>query len=1094
MRPLKLTISAFGPYADTVEVDLERLGDRGLYLITGDTGAGKTTIFDAITYALYGEASGQNRDPSLFRSKYAAPETPTWVELVFSYDGRVYRVRRNPEYERPARRGGGMTTQKAEAELHLPDGRIVTKLKEVNQEIVEIIGLDRSQFSQIAMIAQGDFLKLLLADTKTRQEIFREIFRTRYYMIFQEKLKSESGKLQRDCEALRASVQQYLSGAQCREDDPLYPTFFQAVKGELPFAETETLLQTLIRQDRQAEQQCADTVVQLEREQTDLTAQLARAEERDKAQVKLEETKLRRQEAAAALAQAQEALTAETERTPQRQQLERQLQALEAELPQYDTLAEGRAQCSRLEAQSTALTAEQQKRQEQRQHQAEELEQWQREAETLAPAAAERERLLAEQSALLHSREALDTLRQDLRQWEALGKTLTEQQAMLAAQEQRQRQLAEEQGQTASSLAAAKEKLIATEGLDARREVLLHQQEKLEDRQQQLDEWTALLGQCRQEQQTVERAQTAYRQAMEAATAAEQQYSSLYRAFFDEQAGILAASLEDGQPCPVCGSLHHPSPAAMSSQAPTEAQLNEAKEAMETARQTAQAHSLEAGQKKAALEERQRQLLSVMGDVPTIEQAAQELANSREQLAMDTLRLQQDQRELHQQETERQQLTDTIKDLEATAHTLAECMETLRAEAARQEAACSGSRGQREQLAETLSRQLRDLLDGCSLEEAPALAACRSQETDDQLQALHERLQDADRRLKRRDELETAIPERRESLQQQDQTLAQGREELARLESRREELARQMDTLGTQLHFADAAAAREEQERLRTEHTALVRALQEAEDAAAQCGSRVTAADAALKELQDLVDHAVEVDTTALRAQCDDLSQRRAQLTQQQRTIHTRRATNETALQRMQEQSAALRQVEERYTWMRTLSNTVNGNLQGREKIALETYVQTTFFDQILRRANLRLLVMTDNQYELKRRRLAENNRSQSGLELDVVDHYNGSERPVRSLSGGESFKASLALALGLSDVIQSDAGGIRLDTMFVDEGFGSLDEESLRQAIQALASLTEGRRLVGIISHVAELKERIDKQIVVTKDRTGGSRVEIVV
>ena len=203
--------------------------------------------------------------------------------------------------------------------------------------------------------------------------------------------------------------------------------------------------------------------------------------------------------------------------------------------------------------------------------------------------------------------------------------------------------------------------------------------------------------------------------------------------------------------------------------------------------------------------------------------------------------------------------------------------------------------------------------------------------------------------------------------------------------------------------------------------------------------------------------------------------------------------TNKTALENMQEKAADLEKLEKRYTWVRSLSNTVNGNLAGKEKVALETYIQMTFFDRILQRANVRLLVMSGGQYELKRRREAENNRSQSGLELDVIDHYNGSQRSVKSLSGGESFKASLSLALGLSDEIQSAAGGIRLDTMFVDEGFGSLDEESLQQAIRALTGLTEGNRLVGIISHVAELKEKIDKQIVVTKDKSGGSRVEIL-
>ena len=218
MRPLHLTLSAFGPYAGQVEIPLEQLGERGLYLITGDTGAGKTTLFDAITYALYGEPSGDNRDPSMFRSKYAQPDTPTWVELVFSYGGQTYTVRRSPEYERPAKRGGGTTLQRAEAELHLPDGRLVTKTREVTGEIVNIIGLDRSQFAQIAMIAQGDFLKLLLADTRSRQEIFRKLFPTRGYMVFQEKVKSESGALQRECEAARASVrsEERRVGKECR--------------------------------------------------------------------------------------------------------------------------------------------------------------------------------------------------------------------------------------------------------------------------------------------------------------------------------------------------------------------------------------------------------------------------------------------------------------------------------------------------------------------------------------------------------------------------------------------------------------------------------------------------------------------------------------------------------------------------------------------------------------------------------------------------------------------------------------------------------------------------------------------------------------
>lgn len=207
---------------------------------------------------------------------------------------------------------------------------------------------------------------------------------------------------------------------------------------------------------------------------------------------------------------------------------------------------------------------------------------------------------------------------------------------------------------------------------------------------------------------------------------------------------------------------------------------------------------------------------------------------------------------------------------------------------------------------------------------------------------------------------------------------------------------------------------------------------------------------------------------------------------------NVRISTNGTILENISRKSNQLIELEENYTWVKALSNTANGSLAGKEKIMLETYIQMTFFDKIIARANTRLMVMSDGQYELKRRREAGNNKTQSGLDLNVIDHYNGTERSVRTLSGGESFKASLSLALGLSDEIQSSAGGIRLDTMFVDEGFGSLDEESLEQAMKALSNLTDGNRLVGIISHVGELKTRIEKQILVTKEKSGGSRAEI--
>lgn len=922
MRPLHLTLSAFGPYAGQVEIPLEQLGERGLYLITGDTGAGKTTLFDAITYALYGEPSGDNRDPSMFRSKYAQPDTPTWVELVFSYGGQTYTVRRSPEYERPAKRGGGTTLQRAEAELHLPDGRLVTKTREVTGEIVNIIGLDRSQFAQIAMIAQGDFLKLLLADTRSRQEIFRKLFPTRGYMVFQEKVKSESGALQRECEAARASVKQYIDGVLCPREDPMYPQWERAWAGELPIQETVELLETLLDQDRERDTQCSEELEQLDGEWKAVTALLAKAEELEKAQSQLEEAQVRRETCAAQWEAAQQQLEAQTAQAPQLEGLRAQLADLEAELPRYQELEQLRqnltAQTQSIRQQSTWL--EEQENEQRRREK--ELELWRQERAGLEEAGAQRERLLGQQT---------------------------------RAQEQSQR----------------------------------------------LEELSTLLAGCRQARANLESAQKRYGVARQKAQAAQEDYTGKNQAFLDEQAGVLAQDLAEGQPCPVCGSLTHPTPAQLSPGAPTEEELNRAKQAWETAQQTASTWSVEAGKARTALEEREGRLRSQM------------------------------------------------------AHVLPECEADQPVDQSIQEA-------QR-----------------------------KAQEALDQVRG---QLRQVEAALARKRQLDTQIPQQEQRLGELEQAIASAREQLAGANSRREELQGQIHTLEGQLRYPQAEQARQEQSDLKGKLQRLEEAQTQAQRRANAAQLALTGAEEAVKQLTHLVEQSQPVDLVAQRARSQELTLRRAQLTAIQRELHTRITTNRTALEQIQGKTAQLTQLEQRYTWVRALSNTVNGTLPGKEKIALETYVQMTFFDRILRRANLRLLVMTGGQYELKRRRESAGNRGQSGLEMDVIDHYNGTERSVKSLSGGESFQASLALALGLSDEIQSSAGGIRLDTMFVDEGFGSLDEESLSKAMGALGDLAQGNRLVGIISHVSELKEKIDKQIVVRKDRTGGSRVEIVV
>lgn len=317
MRPIKLILSAFGPYAERTVLDMDRLGTGGLYLITGDTGAGKTTIFDAIMFALYGEASGSQREPVMMRSKYAQPDTPTEVELTFCYAGKIYVIRRNPEYERPAKRGDKMTVQKADAELIFPDGRIITKSKEVNAAIRDIMGVDREQFSQIAMIAQGDFLKLLLAPTEERKKIFRQIFKTERFLELQERLKSESGSWARQWELERNSIRQYIDGIQCEKDDLLSLEVDMAKEGKLSVEDTLNLLEKLLEQDQSRQISLDEQYTKIEEELQLVNARLERAQEIQKIQYTLLQVKKRLAETEEVVISKQELYRAEKEKEPE---------------------------------------------------------------------------------------------------------------------------------------------------------------------------------------------------------------------------------------------------------------------------------------------------------------------------------------------------------------------------------------------------------------------------------------------------------------------------------------------------------------------------------------------------------------------------------------------------------------------------------------------------------------------------------------------------------------------------------------------------------------------------------------------------------
>ena len=429
MRPLKLKISAFGPYAGVTELNLEKLGENGIYLITGDTGAGKTTIFDAITFALFGEPSGDNRESSMLRSKYAEPDIPTEVELVFSNNGKEYTVKRNPEYERPAKKGDGMTAQKADACLTYPNGRVVTKPKDVSVAIREIVGIDRNQFSQIAMIAQGDFLKLLLAETKDRQKIFREIFKTGYYQILQDKLKSESGALSRKYDEAKLSVQQYINGILCDEDDVLSLEVEKAQAGNMMTAYVIELIKILIKNDTVLSEKVQKDITNIEKDIEKVNAHLTKADEYSKAEKDLASAEKGYEEKTPELenlsAKVQELKT----QLPEQEKKQKKVTETETQYDEYDLLLQKQSVVSTLVKSIEQSTELYKNNKEKVSKLADEIKSLKEELSSISNAGEEKEKLLRKKEQTEEKKQKSESLKRRLTSFEKLEKDLEKAQA-----------------------------------------------------------------------------------------------------------------------------------------------------------------------------------------------------------------------------------------------------------------------------------------------------------------------------------------------------------------------------------------------------------------------------------------------------------------------------------------------------------------------------------------------------------------------------------------------------------------------------------------------------------------------------------------
>ena len=1048
MKPLNLVISAFGPYAGRVEVPLREFGPGGLFLICGDTGAGKTTVFDAISFALFGEVSGSTRTVDSVRSNFAEPETKTFVELVFSHRGQEYRVFRSPSYRRPKKRGEGEAVQGADAVLTLPDGSVRTGNSRVTQEIILLLGIDHRQFKQVAMIAQGEFLNLLLADSNSRAEIFRRVFSTDLFRRMEHLLRQRELELQRSWEETARGILQDAALIRPEPGGPLEEAL-SACADERDINQIPAVLRLLSAENTEdaCRLKAAEAALAEARDRTaGLISALAaarqtaqafaslKAAEKHRAELLERRPEMERQAAALRAAEQAEsrvvpARSAFLREQKTRRKLEEDIASLTAKI----TAAE--ASLGGLQSAAAAERAKEPER--------DRLSgsigllsaalPGYRNAETLARQSAELERSLAAQETLLASlgekKKAFSAERDRLRkELDSLADAEVQRLACRTAEENASR--------TCGALSGILDSVSGIHRL--------------------IDEYRST--------------RNGYLKIESGYGAANASYDRAERSFLRQQAGILASGLSDGLPCPVCGSVSHPRPAVLEGTAVTEEELRRLKESRDRFHGSLEAAGLKLKAAETRILSDRESLRKAVGDllggvtggetVKTLEQKALEARTRAEQ--------------------EQAQARENLETQEKRCRRKAECSARLqKTEAGLAEAdrAIEEQGEKRNTLAASLEAKRAE---GASAR--AALPFPSEEEAREKLKELNRTLSERKQALQRAEKVYRACLGERDGaaavLEDNRATLERTRAQEKGLELEYQ-LRLTESGFRTEEEFLGSLLPADRVEALRRTQT-------EYRD------DQVRTEDAVRRLTEETAGKAFS-DLAGLEQKLAGEQQMLAAKENAFHALAIRLENNRGAERRIAGALSGRKNLEEEYACCRGLSRTACGDQSGGDqKLDFEQYVQAAYFSRVLQQANRRLTVMTNGRYVLLRQEKSSDLRSRSGLEIDVLDNYNGKTRSVRSLSGGESFKASLALALGLSDAVQSFAGGIQIETMFIDEGFGSLDDESRQQAIATLAALAEGNRLVGIISHVGELREQIDRQIIVQKG-VNGSKIRIV-
>ena len=1053
MKPIKIIISAFGPYAETMpEINFEQFENKGLFLISGDTGAGKTTIFDAICFALYGITSGTYKDVNRLRSEYAKDSVESFVDFYFSHQGHNYHIYRQPSYERKKLRGEGTVTEKGNAILYKDDETPLEGIKQVDSAIKELLHIDEKQFKQIAMIAQGEFWDLLNAKTEQRTEILRTIFMTNGYKNIEYKLKDRLGACSDKKKSSEQSIVQYFYDVTIDENEEFYEEL-QELKTRANrsgsawnLEEMLSAMNTVIKIDKE-KQKSVKTELKKEEEKLNKNRdELANAEVNNKSISRLESLKKQKKE----LEERKSEIEASIELLRRQKVATHELQpAYAAWISKTNEVEETRNKIQKKKEEENNAKANAKKAAlavEKAEQQKPELERFKKSVD-----------LICEEEEKYHQR---DDLKTRLSVLETDEKNNVETEKKLKADEDEIKNRIKVLKKTIEEL---KDKPRELQKLESEAEKLTDLQAKTRDIiDNQIKERKNKQKELSVRQDAYKKSRVEYDNAVEKRLQAE-------RIIEECRAGILAEGLKEGDKCPVCGSVHHPELAKLPKQSFTETELENLKKTETELSDKKSNDNTLAETAKAVLETYEEQLrINVLDCLENDMLALKVEGKSIDALLVDISEakkvLENKIKSNAEKKTAVKMDCDNLKESEEQ-HEKATGEESDKLAKSRDELAQKKSKTDNEL---TKVRTELKSLDKLGYPDWTT-AYNEMKKIEKQIQKMEEAIDKAVNDKTQADKYLTAIEGELKAL---DVTLTDQIQTEGALKNELEKKlkAKEFDSID---EMRSMVVSEDELSELETDINSF--------------NERVSTNKTQLKEAIEDAKGRKLIDVEALKAICTEQEEIVKIIRKRENTVSNRLACNKERQKSIMSRQGDLESAQKEYSICKRLYDLVKGTT-GNGKITLEQYIQAAGFDGIIAAANRRLQPMSDGQYELYRQEDSLGKRSNNFLDLEVLDNHTGRRRPVGNLSGGESFKASLSLALGLSDTVSSNMGGIQMDALFIDEGFGTLDRKSIESAMDILINLSSTSKLVGVISHREELIENIPQQIRVKKTKDGSS------